>query len=156
MMTKSKTMLTHLKPVNELLKSMKTEKDLQEKLDLLIATMRADRERAKKKQEEFNSRFKDQLLELKKDMEKDRKDFLRQWWETQRRQAMPSTRFNVIMPFDMAQDMQDLVEGTGHSRGEIFRRAIALYKLAVKAKSTKGNIILRDSDGTLREIVGIY
>lgn len=138
---------------------MKTEKDLQEKLDLLIATMRADRERAKKTREEARKsrdEFKDQLLELKKDMEKDRKDFLRQWWETQRRQAMPSTRFNVIMPFDMAQDMQDLVEGTGHSRGEIFRRAIALYKLAVKAKSTKGNIILRDSDGTLREIVGVY
>ena len=68
---------------------------------------------------------------------------------------MPPTRFDVIMPPDMAQDMQDLVPSTGLSRGEIFRRALALYKIAKKTVSTGGNVILRDFDGTLRLVKGI-
>lgn len=48
------------------------------------------------------------------------------------------TRFNVIMPPDLAQDMQDLVEQTGHSRGEIFRRAMALYKKAIDTRRQGG------------------
>jgi hypothetical protein len=68
---------------------------------------------------------------------------------------MPPTRFDVIMPPDMAQDMQDLEQTTGLSRGEIFRRALALYKIAKKTVSTGGNVILRDFDGTLRLVKGI-
>jgi hypothetical protein len=51
--------------------------------------------------------------------------------------------------------MQDLVEQTGHSRGEIFRRAMALYKKAIDTRRQGGNVILRDSDGTLRDVVGL-
>jgi hypothetical protein len=68
---------------------------------------------------------------------------------------MPPTRFDVIMPPDMAQDMQDLEQTTGLSRGEIFSRALALYKIAKKTVSTGGNVILRDFDGTLRLVKGI-
>lgn len=68
--------------------------------------------------------------------------------------ALPR-RFDVIMPPDLAQDMQDLVEQTGHSRGEIFRRAMALYKKAIDTRRQGGNVILRDSDGTLRDVVGL-
>ena len=68
---------------------------------------------------------------------------------------MPPTRFDVIMPPDMAQDMQDLEQTTGLSRGETFRRALALYKIAKKTVSTGGNVILRDFDGTLRLVKGI-
>lgn len=64
-------------------------------------------------------------------------------------------RFNVIMPLDLAQDMQNLVDETGHSRGEIFRRAMTLYKKAIETRSAGGNVILRDADGTLREVVGL-
>jgi hypothetical protein len=64
-------------------------------------------------------------------------------------------RFDVLMPLDLAQDMQDLEQTTGLSRGEIFRRAMALYKRAKETQSARGNVILRDSDGTLREVVGI-
>jgi hypothetical protein len=67
----------------------------------------------------------------------------------------PPVRFNVRMPLDLAQDMQDLEQTTGLSRGEIFRRAMALYKRAKETQSARGNVILRDSDGTLREVVGI-
>ena len=68
---------------------------------------------------------------------------------------MIPTRFNVILPLDMAQDMQDLVDETGHSRGEIFRRAMTLYKKAIETRSAGGNVILRDADGTLRDVVGL-
>jgi metal-responsive CopG/Arc/MetJ family transcriptional regulator len=68
---------------------------------------------------------------------------------------MIPTRFNVILPLDMAQDMQDLVDETGHSRGEIFRRAMTLYKKAIETRSAGGNVILRDEDGTLRDVVGL-
>ena len=68
---------------------------------------------------------------------------------------MIPTRFNVILPLDMAQDMQDLVDETGHSRGEIFRRAMTLYKKAIETRSAGGNVILRDGDGTLRDVVGL-
>ena len=64
-------------------------------------------------------------------------------------------RFDVLMPPYLAQDMQDLEQQTGLSRGEIFRRAMALYKRAKEATSTGGNVILRDSDGTLLEVIGI-
>jgi metal-responsive CopG/Arc/MetJ family transcriptional regulator len=63
-------------------------------------------------------------------------------------------RFDVRMPPDLAQDMQDLEQQTGLSRGEIFRRAMALYKRAKETQQERGNVILRDSDGTLREVVG--
>jgi len=59
------------------------------------------------------------------------------------------------MPLDLAQDMQDLVEQTGLSRGEIFRRAMTLYKKAIETRKGGGNVILRDSDGTLREVAGL-
>ena len=64
------------------------------------------------------------------------------------------TRFDVRMPDDLAQDMQDLEQKTGLSRGEIFRRAIALYKRAKETQQKQGNVLLRDSDGELREVVG--
>lgn len=66
----------------------------------------------------------------------------------------PPMRFDVRMTLDLAQVMQDLEQTTGLSRGEIFRRAMALYKRAKEIQSARGNVILRDSDGTLRELVG--
>jgi metal-responsive CopG/Arc/MetJ family transcriptional regulator len=68
---------------------------------------------------------------------------------------MIKTRFDVTMPLDLAQDMQDLVQTTGLSRGEIFRRAMSLYKKAIETRKGGGNVILRDSDGILREVVGL-
>lgn len=64
------------------------------------------------------------------------------------------TRFDVLMPDDLAQDMQDLEQKTGLSRGEIFRRAMALYKRAKETQQKQGNVILRESDGELCEVIG--
>lgn len=66
-----------------------------------------------------------------------------------------NTRFDVQMPTHLAQQMVDIEKDTGLSRGEIFRRALALYKMAVETRSSGGNVLFRNEDGTLREIVGI-
>jgi metal-responsive CopG/Arc/MetJ family transcriptional regulator len=63
-------------------------------------------------------------------------------------------RFDIRMPADLAEDMQEIEDSTGMSRAEIFRRAIALYKRAKQTEKGKGNVILRNSDGTLREVIG--
>ena len=63
-------------------------------------------------------------------------------------------RFDVLMPDDLAQDMQDLEQKTGLSRGEIFRRAMALYKRAKETQQKQGNVLLRESNGELREVIG--
>ena len=63
-------------------------------------------------------------------------------------------RFDVWMPIYLARDMEDIEEGTGLSRGEIFRRAITLYKRMKKTQMEGGNVILLEADGTLIELVG--
>jgi metal-responsive CopG/Arc/MetJ family transcriptional regulator len=65
-----------------------------------------------------------------------------------------SVRFDVRMPPDLAQDMKDIEEDTGLSRGEIFRRAITLYKRMKKTQMEGGNVILLEADGTLIKLVG--
>ncbi len=64
-------------------------------------------------------------------------------------------RFDIIMPPDLAQDMQDLEDETGLTRTEIFRRAMALYKITKRTQSEKGNVILREANGGALEVVGI-
>lgn len=64
-------------------------------------------------------------------------------------------RFDVYLPAELAQDMQDLKQQTGLLRNKIFRRAIALYRKALQTHLAKGNVILRDSNGTLHEVVGL-
>jgi hypothetical protein len=65
----------------------------------------------------------------------------------------PSTRFDVYMPFELALEMQEIEQMTGLSSCAIFARAITLYKRAKETQIKFGNVLLRDSDGTLREIV---
>jgi len=64
-------------------------------------------------------------------------------------------RLTLLLPPELAQDMQDLEQKTGLSRGEIFRRAMALYKRAKETQQKQGNVLLRGSDGELREVIGL-
>lgn len=65
----------------------------------------------------------------------------------------PYVRFAIRMSADLAKEMQEIEDLTRMSRAEIFRRAIALYKRAKQIERDKGNVLLRSSDGTLREVV---
>lgn len=49
--------------------------------------------------------------------------------------------------------MEEIENEHGLSWCEIFRRAMALYKLAKENQMNGGNFILRRSDGRLREVV---
>ena len=62
--------------------------------------------------------------------------------------------FSYMIPTEIDHDLTYLEDNTGMSRAEIFRRAIALYKRAKQTEKDKGNVILRNSDGTLREVIG--
>jgi hypothetical protein len=63
---------------------------------------------------------------------------------------MNTVEFSVVMSEALSQQMQEIEDSTGMSRAEIFRRAIVFYKRAKQAE----NVILGNSDGTLREIIG--
>jgi metal-responsive CopG/Arc/MetJ family transcriptional regulator len=67
----------------------------------------------------------------------------------------PPTRFAVRMSYELAADFDEIEQEHGLSRCEIFRRAMALYKLAKENDMNGGNFILRHSDGKLRLVVGI-
>lgn len=68
---------------------------------------------------------------------------------------MADTRFEVRLNQRLAQDFDAIANETGLSRADVFRRAIALYKLAKEAELDKGHVILRSPDGAERELVFI-
>jgi hypothetical protein len=59
----------------------------------------------------------------------------------------------ILMSAELAENMQEIEDLTGLPSTEIFSRAIALYKLAKQTEKDKGNVLLGESDGTLREVV---
>lgn len=63
-------------------------------------------------------------------------------------------RFDILLPQELADDMQAIEDETGFSRGEIFRRAFYLFKRLKETQLQGGNVILRQNDGSLIEIVG--
>jgi hypothetical protein len=63
--------------------------------------------------------------------------------------------FAVRMSYALAADFEQLSLEHGFSHCEIFLRAIALYKLAKENEMKGGNLLLRRSDGSLREVVRI-
>jgi metal-responsive CopG/Arc/MetJ family transcriptional regulator len=68
---------------------------------------------------------------------------------------MADTRFEVRLNERLAQDFDAIANETGLSRAEVFRRAIALYKIAKQAQQDAGHVILRTQEGAERELVGI-
>ncbi len=54
----------------------------------------------------------------------------------------------------LTRDMRNLQNKTGLSENEIFYRALALYRLSYETKEDGGSVILKNSDGTIRENVG--
>ena len=68
--------------------------------------------------------------------------------------ATPRDRFEVRMSDELAQEFDDIQQATGMTGAEVFRRAIALYKIAKKASKEGEKVILRAEDRE-RELVSI-
>lgn len=64
-------------------------------------------------------------------------------------------RFDIKMNNELAKDFNELSYETGVSRGEVFRRAIALYKRCTSAIQNGGTIFVQDKNGKMIELVGL-
>ena len=67
---------------------------------------------------------------------------------------MAETRFDVRMTEQLASEFDDIVQRTGLSKAEVFRRAIALYRVAKTANMNQEQVIIRSKDRE-RELVSI-
>jgi hypothetical protein len=63
-------------------------------------------------------------------------------------------RLNLLISPPLLRDMRYLQNKTGLSDDEIFYRAMALYRVSYETKEEGGSVILKNSDGTIRENVG--
>jgi hypothetical protein len=68
--------------------------------------------------------------------------------------ATPRDRFEVRMSDELAQEFDEIQQTNGMTGAEVFRRAIALYKIAKKASKDGEQVILRAKDRE-RELVSI-
>ena len=67
---------------------------------------------------------------------------------------MADTRFEVRMNERLAQDLDEISKENNLTRADVFRRAIALYKIAKKAEHQNGHVLIRTGE-TERELVSI-
>ncbi len=63
--------------------------------------------------------------------------------------------FELCIDEHLANELQEIAEENRITWSDIFRRAIALYKIAKKAQQDKGMILIRESNNHERELVGI-
>jgi hypothetical protein len=66
----------------------------------------------------------------------------------------PTNRFEVRMSDELVKEFEDIQQETGLNGAEVFRRAIALYKIAKRASKDGEKVILRAKDRE-RELVSI-
>ena len=67
----------------------------------------------------------------------------------------PSTRFDVQLNEALAQDFDALATSAGVSRADIFKRAMAVYKL-LKDENAKGaKIILKEEGHPDRQLIAL-
>jgi metal-responsive CopG/Arc/MetJ family transcriptional regulator len=66
----------------------------------------------------------------------------------------PSNRFEVRMSDELVKEFEDIQQETGLNGAEVFRRAIALYRIAKRASKDGEQVILRAKDRE-RELVSI-
>ena len=67
---------------------------------------------------------------------------------------MAETRFDVRMTEQLASEFDEIVQRTGLSKAEVFRRAIGLYRVAKMANMNQEQVIIRSKDKE-RELVSI-
>jgi predicted DNA-binding protein len=69
--------------------------------------------------------------------------------------VLDKTRFDIRMSPELAEQLDSISTSTGLTRAEIFRRAVALYKRAKEVERSDGHVLLKDADGTTRELIGL-
>ena len=73
-------------------------------------------------------------------------DFLEPFAEPSIAISTPSDSFSVRMSEELAREFDEIQRDTGMNGAEVFRRAIALYKIAKKASTDGEQVILRAKD----------
>jgi hypothetical protein len=63
-------------------------------------------------------------------------------------------RFEVRMSEELAREFEEIQQTTGLNGADVFRRAIALYKIAKKASMNGEQVILK-SENRERELISI-
>jgi hypothetical protein len=73
-------------------------------------------------------------------------DFLEPFAEPSIAISTPSDSFSIRMSEELAREFDEIQKDTGMNGAEVFRRAIALYKIAKKASTDGEQVILRAKD----------
>lgn len=68
---------------------------------------------------------------------------------------MADTRFEVRLNDKLARDFDAIAVETGLSRADVFRRAIALYRVAKHAEMGNGHVIIRTKEGAEQELISL-
>lgn len=68
---------------------------------------------------------------------------------------MADTRFEVRLNDKLARDFDAIAAETGLSRADVFRRAIALYRVAKRAEMGNGHVIIRTEEGAEQELISL-
>lgn len=68
---------------------------------------------------------------------------------------MNRQRFDVVMSRELTEQLEQCSDLSGYTRGEVFRRAIALYGMAIEHEAAGGKVLFRQEDGSVTWITGI-
>lgn len=67
----------------------------------------------------------------------------------------PRTRFDVTLNDRLARDFEEIANDEGVSRAEIFKRAIAAYKVLKQEENDGAQIFIRKSGEMDRQLIAI-
>lgn len=70
--------------------------------------------------------------------------------------ASPKVRFTLDITPELNARLDEIARQNGVTKANVLRSAIVLYDVASQAKAqNKSKVILRDADGTEREVIGL-
>lgn len=68
---------------------------------------------------------------------------------------MDRQRFDVVMSRELSEMLEQCSDLSGFTRAEVFRRAIALYGMALEQEAAGGKVLFRQEDGSVIQITGL-
>jgi len=67
---------------------------------------------------------------------------------------MNKSRFDIYMSPELTEQFNGISDDSGYTRAEVFRRSIALYKVAKENQLNGGKLILKNLNNSEYELVG--